>query len=434
MIVAGGRGLGEPGELRARRGARRRRSAARSPRRARSSTRAGTRTRPRSARPARPSRRSSTSPAASRARSSTRSGCRARARSSRSTRTRTRRSSSSPTSASSATCTQIVPKLTELVRAAQGRVSVTARRTTRRRSTRGEAIAEPTDPADERIEVGVLDRRRRARPGSPARSGSASCSRSDPEIARAARRRAGRGAREGQGARLAPALRRGRQPARRCGGSSRRHARSTRCRSTAQVEHEAVYFLTREARDAHPGAADDAEPRQLRRLALAARPLARRARPRRLGATILPETAARRSCSSRTGASSACAPATRAAAGTARSSPNFEPGSRHRRARHRPRRGHAGPPDRRGARALRARRATSPQVWALGVKEVWKVAEAARPRHPHDGLAAARRASATASSAARSSTRWARTWSRSAWSSASTTATPSSPSTTCSRS
>ena len=59
---------------------------------------------------------------------------------------------------------------------------------------------------------------------------------------------------------------------------------------------------------------------------------------------------------------------------------------------------------------------------------------AARPRHPHDGLAAARRASATASSAARSSTRWARTWSRSAWSSGSTTATPSCPSTTCSRS
>ena len=52
--------------------------------------------------------------------------------------------------------------------------------------------------------------------------------------------------------------------------------------------------------------------------------------------------------------------------------------------------------------------------------------EAARPRHPHDGLAAARRAASTASSAARSSTRWATTWSRSGWSSGSTTATPSS--------
>ena len=76
----------------------------------------------------------------------------------------------------------------------------------------------------------------------------------------------------------------------------------------------------------------------------------------------------------------------------------------------------------------------NPQVWALGVKEVWKVAEAARPRHPHDGLAAARRARSTASSAAPSSTRWATTWSRSAWSSGSTTATPSCPCTTCSRS
>ena len=30
-----------------------------------------------------------------------------------------------------------------------------------------------------------------------------------------------------------------------------------------------------------------------------------------------------------------------------------------------------------------------PQQWELGVKEVWEVAEAARPRDPHDGLAAA---------------------------------------------
>ncbi len=33
----------------------------------------------------------------------------------------------------------------------------------------------------------------------------------------------------------------------------------------------------------------------------------------------------------------------------------------------------------------------NPQVWALGVKEVWKVARPLRPDHPHDGLAAARR-------------------------------------------
>ena len=47
-------------------------------------------------------------------------------------------------------------------------------------------------------------------------------------------------------------------------------------------------------------------------------------------------------------------------------------------------------------------------MWALGVKEVWRVAEAARPGHPHDGLAAAAGGASSASSAARSSTRWAR--------------------------
>ena len=56
----------------------------------------------RSARRARPSRRSCTSRRASPARSSTRWGCRPRRTSSRSTRTRTRRSSNSPTWGSSA--------------------------------------------------------------------------------------------------------------------------------------------------------------------------------------------------------------------------------------------------------------------------------------------------------------------------------------------
>ena len=76
----------------------------------------------------------------------------------------------------------------------------------------------------------------------------------------------------------------------------------------------------------------------------------------------------------------------------------------------------------------------SPQVWALGVKEVWEVAQPLDRIDPHDGLAAPRRRASTASSAARSSIRWARAWSRSGWSSGSTTATPSSRSTTCSRS
>ena len=53
-----------------------------------------------------------------------------------------------------------------------------------------------------------------------------------------------------------------------------------------------------------------------------------------------------------------------------------------------------------------------PQRWELGVKEVWEVAEAARPGHPHDGLAAAQERASGTSSAAASSTRWARTRSR----------------------
>ena len=76
---------------------------------ARSSTPAGRRTRRRSARRARPSRRSCTSRPASPARSSTRSECRTPRTSSRSTRTRTRRSSSSATSASWAISTRSCP-------------------------------------------------------------------------------------------------------------------------------------------------------------------------------------------------------------------------------------------------------------------------------------------------------------------------------------
>ena len=50
-----------------------------------------------------------------------------------------------------------------------------------------------------------------------------------------------------------------------------------------------------------------------------------------------------------------------------------------------------------------------PQVWRLGVKEVWRVARAARPRHPHAGLAVPGTGASIARSAAASSTRWATT-------------------------
>ncbi len=76
----------------------------------------------------------------------------------------------------------------------------------------------------------------------------------------------------------------------------------------------------------------------------------------------------------------------------------------------------------------------SPQVWALGVKEVWKVERPLRRVVHTHGLAAACSCEVPGVWQARSSTRWATTCSRSGWSSASTTATRSSPSTTCCRS
>ena len=89
---------------------------------------------------------------------------------------------------------------------------------------------------------------------------------------------------------------------------------------------------------------------------------------------------------------------------------------RPRREGHGARGGDAGPSHRRGGRPLRpARRGPA----GLGARREGGLEgrEAARPRDPHDGLAAAHGQASTASSAARSSIRWARTWSRSASSS-----------------
>ena len=249
---------------------------------------------------------------------------------------------------------EIVPKLTELVRAAHAqrdapvRLSAAVRR-------RASSSPRPSDPADERIEVGVLIVG--AGPAGLAcaiRLGQLLEERA--RAGRAARRRAGRRAREGQAARLAPALRRGRQPALAAAPVRRRATARTSMPFYGRVEHESRLLPDAAARAADPDAADDEEPRQLRRLAVAARPLARRA-----GRGGRRDDPARdgggRSCSSTTAACAASAPATRAAAATARSSRNFEPGLGHPRARDRPRRGDAGPPDRRRARPLRARRA-----------------------------------------------------------------------------
>ena len=76
----------------------------------------------------------------------------------------------------------------------------------------------------------------------------------------------------------------------------------------------------------------------------------------------------------------------------------------------------------------------NPQVYALGVKEVWRVPRPLdRVIHTHR-LAAQGAGATTASSAARSSTRWAPTRSASGSSSASTMRTPRSRCTTCCRS
>ena len=108
---------------------------------------------------------------------------------------------------------EIVPKLTELVNAAQGRVVAVRASDYPPPFDAREFVAEPTDPADERIEVGIL-----IVGAGPA--GLACAIRlgqlleEHPDVAErlgevpVARRR------EGQAARLAPALRRGRQPAR----------------------------------------------------------------------------------------------------------------------------------------------------------------------------------------------------------------------------
>ena len=109
--------------------------------------------------------------------------------------------------------------------------------------------------------------------------------------------------------------------------------------------------------------------------------------------------------------------------------PNFEPGSDVVARATVLAEGTAGTPDRRRDRLLRA---PGPSAAALGARGEGDLEgpQAARSRHPHDGMAAAQGAPGTTSSAAASSTRWARTRSRSGSWSASTTRTPPSRSTT----
>ena len=233
-------------------------------------------------------------------------------------------------------------------------------------------VAEPTDPVDERIEVGVLDRRRRpgrARVRDPARPAARGAPGAWPSGSATCRSRCSR--RASSPARISSPARSSTRA--RCAGSSATGFRMEDLPSYGPVPGESVYVLTRRTALPHPAAAADAEPRQLDLLALAARPLPRRAGgggrrddpPRDRGAE-----AARR----RTAASSASAPATRAAAARAASSPNFEPGSdlvAKVTVLAEGTQGHLTGValDRFGLRG------DEPQVWELGVKEVWKVAK-----------------------------------------------------------
>ena len=147
----------------------------------------------------------------------------------------------------------------------------------------------------------------------------------DPADGRAARRRAGRGAREGQGAGLAPALGRGRQPARPAAAvqGPQAHGRAA---------------VLRAGRGGVGAVPDEARARiasRRRRRWSTTGTTSRRSRgsgassPRRRRSSARRSCRRRRrsSCSSTAAACSACAPATAAAAGTGRSSANFEPGS-----------------------------------------------------------------------------------------------------------
>ena len=174
----------------------------------------------------------------------------------------------------------------------------------------------------------------------------------------------------------------------------------------APVVREGVYFLTSKRARARPGSADDVEPRQLRRVALRDRALARASARRSSASTIVPETTARKLLVSggrvvgiRTG--------DRGRGKSGEELAQLRAGLRHPGAGHDPRRGDAGPPGRRRLAALRprveARRSTRSASRRSGRSRSRSTASSTR----WAGLCA--RASVTASSAAASSIRWATT-------------------------
>ena len=295
-----------------------------------------------------------------------------------------------------------------------------------------EAIA-AADRSGRRAHRGRLPDRRR-RPGRARRC--------DP--ARAADRGASRRRRSGSATCRSRCSRRARRPARTscrarsstragCSGCSRTASGSTSCRSTGAVDGESVLFLTKRRALRMP-----TPPTMVNHRNYVASLSQLGAVPRRGGGGARRDDPARdvgrEAARRRRARASACAPATAGAGGTGEELVELRARLGHHRARDDPLRGHAGSPDRRGARPVRAAQREPAGVGARRQGGLEGREAAATQVDPHDGLAAARRGRSSASSAARSSTRWATTWSRSAWSSGSTTATRSCRCTTCCRS
>ena len=155
------------------------------------------------------------------------------------------------------------------------------------------------------------------------------------------------------------------------------------------VHGESVLFLTKRRARSDPDAADDGQPPQLHRVAVAARSLARRGgRGARVRRSCRRRRAERllvdggRVVGVRTGdrgrgrAGRSSATSSRGRTSTARVTILAEGTQGHLTG---------------AALDHFGLRSDNPQVWALGVKEVWKVAKPLARGRAHDGLAAARR-------------------------------------------
>ena len=270
-----------------------------------------------------------------------------------------------------------------------------------------EFISRPGPPGDETIEVGVA-----IVGGGPA--GLACAIRlaqlldDDPAVAGAARRGADRGGRQGPRRRRAPALGR-RRAAGAAAASCFPGTSLEEVTSYGPVEHEAVYFLThRRARRACRSCLR-AIRNQGNHVFSLARAHALHGRARR-GARRDGAAGDRRAAAAgrRAARCAACARATRGAAARARSSADVRARRRAHGAGDGARRGRAGHALAAPRSSTSACRPENPQIYALGVKEVWRVAR----RSTGSSTRSAGRCEPQAmygSSAARSSTRWAPT-------------------------